>query len=92
MDLPVPQPLLDALHKVVDHKIFGYTVFPDEYFQTTYKTGLSRHDWEIKKEEIIFSPGTVHALNVAVRAFTEPGDGVIIQRPVYPPFTAADQK
>ena len=89
MDLPVPQPLLDALHKVVDHKIFGYTVFPDEYFQAIQNWFIKRHDWEIKKEEIIFSPGTVHALNVAVRAFTEPGDGVIIQRPVYPPFTAA---
>ncbi|MFP3416228.1 aminotransferase class I/II-fold pyridoxal phosphate-dependent enzyme, partial [Bacillus sp. SIMBA_074] len=48
-----------------------------------------RHGWEIKKEEIVYSPGTVHALHVAVKAFTEPGDGIIIQRPVYPPFTSA---
>jgi cystathionine beta-lyase len=47
-----------------------------------------RHGWEIKKEEIIYSPGTVHALSVAVRALTALGDGVIIQRPVYPPFTS----
>lgn len=89
MDLPVPQPLLDALHKVVDHKIFGYTIFPDEYYQAIQHWFKKRHDWDIKKEEIIYSPGTVHALHVAVRAFTEPGDGVIIQRPVYPPFTSA---
>ncbi len=89
MDLPVPQPLLDALHKVVDHKIFGYTIFPNEYYQAIQHWFKKRHDWEIKKDEIIYSPGTVHALNVAVRAFTEPGDGVIIQRPVYPPFTSA---
>ena len=44
---------------------------------------------KFKKEEIIYSPGTVHALNVAVKSFTEPGDGIIIQRPVYPPFTSA---
>ena len=89
MDLPVPQPLLDALHKTVDNRIFGYSIFPDEYYEAIQDWFKKRHDWEIKKEEIIYSPGTVHALNIAVRAFTEPGDGVIIQRPVYPPFTRA---
>jgi cysteine-S-conjugate beta-lyase len=89
MDLPVPQPLIDALHKTVDHKIFGYSIFPNEYYEAIQHWFKNRHDWEIKKEEIIYSPGTVHALNVAVRAFTDPGDGIIIQRPVYPPFTSA---
>ena len=89
MDLPVPQPLIEALHKTVDHRIFGYSVFPDEYFQAIQHWFSKRHDWKIEKEQIIFSPGTVHALNVAVKAFTNPGDGVIIQRPVYPPFTSA---
>jgi cystathionine beta-lyase len=89
MDLPVPQPLIDALHKTVDHRIFGYSIFPEEYFEAVQQWFKKRHDWEIKKEEIIYSPGTVHALNVAVRAFTNPGDGIIIQRPVYPPFTAS---
>ncbi|MDQ6598639.1 pyridoxal phosphate-dependent aminotransferase [Bacillus salipaludis] len=89
MDLPVPQPLIDALHKTVDHRIFGYSVFPDEYFTAIQHWFKKRHDWDIQKEEIIYSPGTVHALNIAVRAFTDPGDGIIIQRPVYPPFTAA---
>lgn len=88
MDLPVPQPLIDALHKTVDHKIFGYSIFPDAYFEAIQHWFTKRHDWAIKKEEIVFSPGTVHALNMAVRAFTEPGDGIMIQRPVYPPFTS----
>ena len=89
MDLPVPQPLLDALHKTVDHKIFGYSIFPPEYFEAIQHWFKKRHDWDIKKEEIVYSPGTVHAVNVAVRALTKPGDGIIIQRPVYPPFTSA---
>lgn len=89
MDLPVPQPLIDALHKTVDHRIFGYSIFPEEYFTAIQHWFKKRHDWDIKKEEIIYSPGTVHALNIAVRAFTNPDDGIIIQRPVYPPFTAA---
>jgi len=89
MDLPVPQPLIDALHKTVDHRIFGYSVFPDEYFEAIQLWFKKRYDWVIKKEEIIYSPGTVHALSIAVQAFSEPGDGIIIQRPVYPPFTAS---
>ena len=89
MDLPVPQPLIEALHKTVDHRIFGYSIFPEEYFEAIQHWFKTRHDWEIKKDEIIYSPGTVHALNIAVRAFTNPEDGVIIQRPVYPPFTAS---
>ncbi|WP_040208865.1 MalY/PatB family protein [Neobacillus jeddahensis] len=89
MDLPVPQPLIEALHKTVDHRIFGYSIFPDEYFLAIQHWFKKRHNWEIQKEEIIYSPGTVHALNIAVRAFTNPGDGIIIQRPVYPPFTSA---
>ncbi|WP_423799881.1 MalY/PatB family protein [Neobacillus sp. SAB-20_R2A] len=89
MDFPVPQPLLDALHQTVEHRIFGYSIFPKEYFEAIQHWFKKRHDWDIQTEEIVYSPGTVHALNVAVRAFTEPGDGVIIQRPVYPPFTAA---
>lgn len=92
MDLPVPQALVDALHKTVDNRIYGYSIFPDEYFEAIQSWFKRRHDWDIKKEEIVYSPGTVHAINMAVRAFTEPGDGVIIQRPVYPPFTAAIEK
>jgi cystathionine beta-lyase len=89
MDFPIPQPVIDALHQTVDHRIFGYSVFPDEYYEAVQHWFKKHHDWEIKKEEIVYSPGTVFALNVAVRAFTEPGDGIIIQRPVYPPFTGA---
>lgn len=89
MDLPVPQPLIDALHRTVDHRIFGYSVFPPAYFQAIQHWFKTRHDWEIRTEEIVYCPGTVYALNIAVRAFTEQGDGIIIQRPVYPPFTAA---
>lgn len=89
MDLPVSKALTDALHKTVDNRIFGYSILPEEYYEAIGHWFRKHHEWEIKKEEIIYSPGTVHAVNVAVKAFTEPGDGVIIQRPVYPPFTAA---
>ncbi|MCH4825981.1 MAG: pyridoxal phosphate-dependent aminotransferase [Planococcus sp. (in: firmicutes)] len=88
MDLPVPQPLVDALHKTVDHRIYGYSVFPDEYFDAIQAWMQKRHDWTIEKEHIVYSPGTVHALSIAVKAFTNAEDGIMIQRPVYPPFTS----
>ncbi|WP_438361957.1 MalY/PatB family protein [Niallia circulans] len=89
MDLPVPQALVDALHKTVDNRIYGYSIFPDEYYEAIQHWFKKRHNWEIDRESIVYSPGTVYAINMAVRAFTEAGDGVIIQRPVYPPFTSA---
>lgn len=89
MDFPVPQPLVDALHSTVDQRIYGYSIIPDSYYEAIQQWFKKRHDWAIKKDEIVYCPGTIHALNIAVQAFTEPGDGVIIQRPVYPPFTAA---
>jgi len=89
MDLPVPEPLLEALHKTVDHRIFGYTIFPPEYYEAIQHWFKKRHDWEIEKEDIVYCPGTVYATNIAVKALTNPGDGIIIQRPVYPPFTRA---
>ncbi|ANU09817.1 class I and II aminotransferase [Planococcus antarcticus DSM 14505] len=88
MDLPVPQPLVEALHKTVDHRIYGYSVFPDEYFDAIQSWLQNRHGWKVEKEQIVYSPGTVHALNIAVKAFTNPEEGIIIQRPVYPPFTS----
>ncbi|GAA3732596.1 pyridoxal phosphate-dependent aminotransferase [Salinicoccus jeotgali] len=89
MDFQVAEPIIDALHRTVDHKIFGYTLAPDAYYEAIQKWFSDRYDWTINKEEIIYAPGTVHALNVAVKAYSKPGDGIIIQRPVYPPFTAA---
>lgn len=89
MDLPVPNALVKALHKTVDNRIYGYSIFPDEYYEAIQYWFKKRHDWEIERDHIVYSPGTVHAMNMAIRAFSEPGEGVIIQRPVYPPFTSA---
>jgi cysteine-S-conjugate beta-lyase len=89
MDLPVPEPLVEALHKTVNHRIYGYSVMPEEYYFAIQNWFKRRHDWDIKVEDIVYSPGTVNAINYAIRALTDPGDGIIIQRPVYPPFSAS---
>ncbi len=89
MDFQVAEPVVEALRRTVDHQIFGYTITPPAYYEAIQKWFSDKYGWEINKEEIIYAPGTVHSLNIAVKAFSEKGDGVIIQRPVYPPFTSA---
>lgn len=88
MDIAVPPCVVDAMHKVADNRIYGYTMPNADYYEAIINWFRRRHNWEIKPEEITFCPGTVYALGVAIRAFSEPGDGVIIQRPVYFPFTS----
>lgn len=91
MDFPVPEPIIRAMHERVDRRIFGYSNFatsPD-YVEAIQGWFRRRHDWLIDEESIIYSSGTVSALHNMVKAYTEPGDGIMIQRPVYFPFTAA---
>lgn len=88
MDFPCADPIIDALHKRIDRKIFGYTV----YNNPTYKEAVigwykRRHGWDVKAEDIFFSPGVVPAICYLIQALSEEGDGIVIQRPVYYPFT-----
>lgn len=91
MDFRCAQPILDALHVTVDHGIFGYSgLAGNARYYDALRTWFSRRDgWDIDTSLTSYSPGTVSALHTCVRAFTQPGDAIIIQRPVYPPFTGA---
>lgn len=91
MDFSCPKPVLDALHARVEQKMFGYTyhLSDDRYINALQGWFKRRQGWQINPESVVYSPGTVYALHVAVRAFTRPGDKIIIQRPVYAPFTSA---
>ena len=88
MDLRCAQPIIDALHATVDHGIFGYSTLDGcDAYADAIRGWFARHDaWDVDCDLMSLSAGTVKALDVCVQAFTEPGDGVIIQRPVYPPF------
>jgi cystathionine beta-lyase len=83
MDFPVADEVLDYIHRRVEHGIFGYTDSSDEYFQAIYDWMDTRHRWQIQEEWMVKVPGVVFALAMAVQAYTQPGDGVIIQDPVY---------
>lgn len=86
MDFKSPPEVIAALKSRCAHGIFGYGARPDSYYESFINWAKKRYDFNIKKEEIIFSPGIVPALSLCVAAFTCEGDGVIIQPPVYPPF------
>ena len=86
MDFPTAQPVLDALHEAVSHGIFGYSEVKDDYYRAVSGWFKKHFGWETKPEWLIKTPGVVFALAMATRALTEPGDGVLIQTPVYYPF------
>lgn len=81
-----------ALHKAVDHGIYGYTYADSEYFEALKAFMLKRRGWEIRHEWFVTTPGVISALNIAVRAFTNSSDAVIIQTPVYPPFKSVVER
>ncbi|WP_438347240.1 MalY/PatB family protein [Paenibacillus sp. FA6] len=86
MDFMAPPSVLEALQKRIAHGIFGYSLQTDSYYQAIIDWMKRRHQWDIEKDWIVYTPGVVPALSLIVQAFTDPGDKVIIQTPVYPPF------
>ncbi|NPC93958.1 pyridoxal phosphate-dependent aminotransferase [Bacillus sp. WMMC1349] len=86
MDFRAPQEVIDALLERLEHGVFGYTSTSMRTKEAVVKWLSKRHGWEIEPSFITFSPGVVTALAVAIQAFTDPGDQVIVQPPVYPPF------
>lgn len=89
MDFAVCPAITDALKKRCDHPVFGYSDTREDYFNVLKGWFARRFSWDIKREWLIKTPGVVFAINTAVRAFTNPGDAVIIQQPVYYPFASA---
>ena len=87
MDFRVAEPILKRLHACVDHGIFGYSEAKDDYFQAVAGWYREHFDWEVKRNWLVKTPGVVFAIAAAVRAFTEKGDGVLLQQPVYYPFS-----
>lgn len=89
MDFRTPRFITDAVKKRAAHEIYGYTYRPKEYNESIVHWIKEQHSWNIEKEWIIFCPGVVPALNLAIMAYTNPGDKVIVQPPVYFPFFSA---
>lgn len=86
MDFKTPDFIVEAIKKRADHEIYGYTFRSESYYQSIIGWMKRRHNWDIQKDWISFSPGVVAGLTYGIEAFSKPGDGVIVQPPVYFPF------
>src|SRR5664279_1857633 len=89
MDFNTPDFVVESLQQRLKHKIFGYSFRPDEYYVSMINWLKSRHNWNVEKDWISFCPGIVPALNFCTLAYTQPGDSIIVQPPVYFPFFSA---
>ena len=87
MDFETSSYVQDALAERIRHGIFGYSEPMDSYFESVSGWMRERHHWEVKRQWLVNTPGVVFALATAVRAYTQTGDAVLIQQPVYYPFS-----
>lgn len=86
MDFKTAEPIIKAVEEKARHGIFGYVYRPDEYFQSFINWQKRQHNWNVNKELLSFSIGVVPALATLVKQFSEKGDKILIQTPVYSEF------
>ena len=89
MDFAIPEAITKALQTRLNHPIFGYSVAPESLYDALINWLLVKHDWQVKREWIVLTPGVVPSLNLVVAALTAENAGVIVQPPVYFPFFSA---
>ena len=83
MDFKAAPAIQDAIRKRAEHGVFGYTVVEDDYYDAVISWFQRRHDWTIRREEILYTTGVVPAMSVAIKALTMPGEKVLILSPDY---------
>jgi len=89
MDFETPDVIIEAIKKRLEHPVLGYSFRPESFYTSIIDWMKIRHQWNVKKEWISFSPGVVPALNMIVLGLTEADDKIIVQPPVYFPFFTA---
>lgn len=89
MDFASPAPVLAALHQRIDHGVFGYGGEATRLQEVLCERLARLYNWQVDADAIVFLPGLVCGLNVVSRAIGKPGDGVLVNTPVYPPFLSA---
>jgi len=91
MDFRVATPIIDALHKRVEHGVFGYTKVKDSYYDAMTNWFRRRHGWTIDRQWVIYTTGVVPAISAALKAMTLPGEKVLVLTPVYNCFFSSIQ-
>lgn len=83
MDFRAPPAVLEALQRRLDHGVFGYEAVPDGLYPALTGWLQTRHDWQVEPGHILRAPNVLDALAIAASVFTDPGDGIIVQPPVF---------
>lgn len=86
MDFRTPPCVLEALRNRLDHEVLGYTQKAESWYTAIIHWLSTRHGWEVSANEITYTPGIVAGLSMIIHCFTEVGDKVMVQPPVYHPF------
>ena len=86
MDFPVAEPITEALRERTEHPFYGYSLTQTSAVEAVVDRIRTKYGWKIEPEWVVFTPGVIPAIDAAIRAFSQPGDEVIIQGPVYYPF------
>jgi len=89
MDLASPECVQKTMQQRAAHPLYGYTIYPDAYYEAIQSWMQKRFAWQIEKEWIVPCYGVVPSLNFAITAYSETGDGIIIQTPLYAPFASS---
>ena len=90
MDFQSPEPVIRALRGRVEHGVFGYLAFEQPEFHELFADRLlKRYNWRVSPDAVVLIPGVIPGFNVAGRVLAAPGDGLILQTPVYPPILRA---
>jgi cystathionine beta-lyase len=89
MDFAAPEPVIQALQERIAHGVFGYGRASAELLSVICERLHRLYHWDVTPDQLVFLPGLVTGLNVVSRAIGQPGNGVLVQTPVYPPFLKA---
>jgi cysteine-S-conjugate beta-lyase len=89
MDFAAPEAVTKALIQRAEHPVYGYSFYPESMVDALISWLKNRHGWIVERDWIVMAPGVVTSLFASVMAFTEQGEGVIVQPPVYAPFFSA---
>ena len=86
MDFPAAPEIAEAIRRRAEHPVWGYTTLPDAWYEAVLGWWKTRHGFEMEREWLLFANGAVPAISSVVRRLTQPGEGVLIQSPVYNHF------
>ncbi len=92
MDFPSPPAVSRILRERADHQVYGYPASNRSFLKAWQSWTQNRHNWDVPLTDAVFIPGIVTAMSLGVSLYSEPGDAVLLQEPVYQPFRRMIEK